>query len=384
MTDKKKCQYKICNKCVMDTSDSRIIFNDNGICNHCIKFEKETSKNWYPNSRGKRMLDEIFEKIKTEGEKHQYDCILGLSGGIDSSYLALVLKDSGLRPLVVHVDAGWNSELAVYNIEKLVKHCGYDLHTHVMDWPEVRDLQLAYLKAGVANQDVVQDHAFFSSLYHFAVKNNIKYVISGGNIATESVFPSSWHHSAMDAINLRAIHKKFGKLKLKHFKTINFFFYFFYYPFFKGMTVVRPLNFMRYKKNEALKILKESIDYKEYGHKHGESVFTKFFQNYYLPEKFGIDKRKPHFSSQILSGEITREHAIKELKKSLYSDNDLINDKIYIAKKLGIQTKELDSMIKAKNHYYYEYPNWDFYRKIMLFVKKILQKLLRKNIKTYS
>lgn len=384
MIDKKNLSYQICSKCIMDTTDSEIRFNDKGICNHCIKFEEETKKKWFPNSQGKRKLNDIFEKIKLDGKKHQYDCILGLSGGIDSSYLALVLKDSGLRPLVVHVDAGWNSELAVYNIEKLVKYCDYDLHTHVMDWPEVRDLQLAYLKSGVANQDVVQDHAFFSSLYHYAVKNNIKYVISGGNIATESVFPSSWHHSAMDAFNLHAIHKKFGKLKLKHFKTIGFFSYFFYYPFIKGMTVVRPLNLMRYQKNEALKILKEKIGYKEYGYKHGESVFTKFFQNYYLPEKFGIDKRKPHFSSQILSGEITREQAINKLKQKLYDKNDLIDDKVYIAKKLGIKIDELDSMIMAKNHYYFEYSNWDFLRKIMLFVKKIIQKVSRKNIKTYS
>jgi len=249
--------HQICTRCIMDTTDPEIRFDDKGICNHCLEFDEVISKRWFPNKEGKKKLDAILDKIKIEGKGREYDCIIGLSGGLDSSYLALVMKDYGLRPLVVHVDAGWNSELAVYNIEKIVKHCSYDLYTHVMDWEDIRDLQVAYLKAGLANQDVVQDHAFFASLYHFAVKNNIKYVISGGNIATESVFAKAWHHAAMDAINLKAVHKKFGAHKLKQYKTIGFLAYYFYYPFIKGMTVVRPLNFMPYNKATALEMLKE-------------------------------------------------------------------------------------------------------------------------------
>ena len=265
----------------MDTTDPEINFDKKGECNHCKEFDEVTNKRWYPNEDGTRRLKQMIDKIKQEGKGKEYDCIIGLSGGVDSSYLALIMKDYDLRPLVVHVDAGWNSELAVHNIEQIVKYCDYDLHTHVMDWEEIRDLQVAYLKAGVANQDVIQDHAFFASLYHFAVENNIKTVISGGNIATESVFPKSWHHTAMDAINLKAIHKKFGSRKLKHYKTISFLDYYFYYPFIKGMTVINPLNFMPYHKEKALEVLKETIGYKEYGRKHGESRFTKFFQNYY-------------------------------------------------------------------------------------------------------
>jgi len=318
------------------------------------------------------------------GKNQEYDCIIGLSGGVDSSYLALVMKDYGLRPLVVHVDAGWNSELAVHNIEQIVKYCDYDLHTHVMDWQEIRDLQLAYLKAGIANQDVVQDHAFFASLYHFAVQNNIKYVISGGNIATESVFPKSWHHAAMDAINLKAIHKRFGKRKLQQYKTISFIKYYFYYPFIKGMTVIRPLNFMPYHKGEALEVLKEKVGYKEYGRKHGESRFTKFFQNYYLPTKFNMDKRRPHLSSQVLSGELTRDQALDELKKPLYEEVELREDKAYIAKKLGISVGELEQLIHEKGHDYSEYPNWDAKYKFMLKVKNLVQKVLGRNVKAYS
>ena len=202
---------QICSRCVMDSSDPEISFDLNGICSHCKKFDTISSKDWWPNEDGAKKLDVILEKIKSDGRGAEYDCIIGLSGGLDSAYLALVLKDYGLRPLVVHVDAGWNSELAVHNIEKLVKYCGYDLHAHIMNWPEIRDLQLAYLKAGVANQDVVQDHAFFAVLYHFAVQNKIKYVLSGGNLATEAISVPSWHHAAMDAMNLHAIHKKYGE-----------------------------------------------------------------------------------------------------------------------------------------------------------------------------
>jgi N-acetyl sugar amidotransferase len=368
----------------MDTTDPEISFDKNGICNHCHEFEEVTSKHWFPNKEGERKLDVIVSKIKHDGKSQEYDCIIGLSGGLDSSYLALAIKDYGLRPLVVHVDAGWNSELAIHNIEQIVKYCGYDLHTHVMDWQEIKDLQLAYLKSGIANQDVVQDHAFFASLYHFAVQKKIKYVISGGNIATESVFPKAWHHAAMDAINLRAIHKRFGRRKLKQYKTISFLKYFFYYPFIKGMTVIRPLNFMPYSKGEALKVLKEKVGYKEYGRKHGESRFTKFFQGYYLPKKFNMDKRRPHLSSQVLSRELTRDQALEELSKPLCDEFELQEDKAYIAKKLGITVEEMEQMIDAKGHQYSEYPSWDSRYKIMLMMKTTVQKVLGRNVKSYS
>ncbi len=381
MSDK---SYQMCSRCVMDTSDQKIIFDGEGVCNHCHEFDDVTSKRWFPNEEGANKLKSMVASIKLDGKGKEYDCIIGLSGGVDSSYLALIMKDYGLRPLVVHVDAGWNSELAVYNIEKTVKHCGYDLHTHVVDWQEIRDLQVAYLKSGVANQDVIQDHAFFASLYHFAVKNNIKTVISGGNIATESVFPKAWHHSAMDAINLKAIHKKFGSLKLKQYKTISFLDYFFYYPFVKRMTVLRPLNFLPYHKENAIKTLKETVGYKEYGHKHGESRFTKFFQNYYLPEKFDMDKRKPHLSSQILSGEITREHALTELQTPLYEAGELSEDKVYVAKKLGLRLEELEQLVGSVGRDYAEYANWDSRYAFMQSVRVLVQKVLGRSVKSYS
>lgn len=326
----------------------------------------------------------IFDEIRKEGKNQEYDCIMGLSGGIDSSYLALKIKDYSLRPLVVHVDGGWNSELAVHNIERVVDYCGYDLHTQVIQWKEMRDLQVAYLRSGIANQDTPQDHAFFASLYKFAVKNRIRYVISGGNIATESVFPGSWHHSAMDMDNLMAIHGRFGAAPLSTFPRISVFQYYFYFPFIRKMKTVRPLNYMAYDKSEALDYLKEKIGYKDYGRKHGESIFTKFFQNYYLPRKFGYDKRRPHLASQILSGQIERDDALRLLEQPLYDSCELTEDKAYIAKKLGISVEELDVLSAPPGKDYTEYKNWD--RKYMAIKKAqyLVERFSRKRVGNYS
>ena len=368
----------------MDTTDPEIQFDNNGVCNHCHQFDSQTSTRWFPNDEGQIKLSEIFNKIKHKRRNYEYDCILGLSGGLDSSYLALVLKKYNLRPLVVHVDAGWNSELAVYNIEKVVKYCEFDLYTHVMNWPEVRDLQLAYLKSGIANQDAVQDHAFFASLYHYAVDNKISCVISGGNIATESVFPKSWHHAAMDSINLKAIHRKFGQIPLKSYKAISFMKYYFYYPYIKRMNVIRPLNYLPYNKEKALQELQDKVGYKAYHRKHGESRFTKFFQNYYLPTKFNMDKRRPHLSSMVLSGLITRQHALEELSQPLYADNELREDMYFISKKLGITLEQLNEYISAPGHHYSDYPNWDLRYASMKRLQSILSSFLGFRVNKYS
>lgn len=367
--------YQICKRCVMDTSDPEIVFDNDGICSHCHTFDSVTKKNWFPNDEGRRKLEKKFDKIKKQGKHKEYDCIVGLSGGIDSSYLALIINDYGLRPLVVHVDAGWNSELAVCNIEKIVNYCDFDLFTHVVDWEEMRDLQLAYLKSGVSNQDVPQDHAFFAALYNFAVKHKIHYVMHGGNIATESIFLKSWLHSAMDESNLIAIHKTYGEKELEQFQTIGFFKYYVYYPYIKRMKILKPLNYLPYNKEIALNKLKETIGYKEYGRKHGESLFTRFYQNHYLPVRFGFDKRRLHLSSLILSGQITRKQAMEKLEEPLYDPNELVRDKEYISKKLGITVLELENYIDAPKRDYSEFKNWDMkyesLKSIQLFLTKI-------------
>ena len=375
--------YQLCTRCVMDTTDPEITFDEDGICNHCRQFESVTKKNWFPNEEGARKLQSILEQIKSEGSGQPYDCIMGLSGGADSSYLALKASEWGLRPLVVHIDAGWNSELAVANIETIVKHCDYELHTYVVDWEDMRALQLSYLRAAVANQDVPQDHIFFASLYHFAIKNGIRYILNGGNIATEGVFPKAWHGSAMDSINLKAIHKKYGTEKLKSFNTISLFKLYFWYPLVRKMRTIRPLNFIPYNREDAIAEL-EKIGWRSYGRKHGESIFTRFFQNYYLPTKFGYDKRRPHLSSMIASGQMTQEDALNQLALPLYDPDELESDILYFCKKLWISRAEFDELMAAPVHHYSEFYNWDgrygFFKK----VQTVIGNMTGKRLNIYS
>lgn len=376
--------YQCCTQCVMDTSDPAITFDAAGVCNHCIEFETVTSLNWFPNEEGAARWADIVEQIKAAGRGQEYDCILGLSGGVDSSYLAIKIHEWGLRPLVVHVDAGWNSELAVANIEALVKHCNYDLHTHVVDWEDMRDLHLAYLRAGIANQDVPQDHIFFASLYHFATKNGIRYILSGGNLATEGIFPDAWHGSAMDAVNLKAIQRKYGERKLHSYKTISFFQYYIWYPFFKKMRTVRPLNYMPYDKARALEELERTVGYKPYARKHGESQFTKVFQNYYLPKKFGYDKRLPHLSSLIVSGQMTREEALVKLAEPLYDADELEIDIAYFCKKLRITRSHFEELLSAPVHKYDDFPNWGARYRLLKVIQSVLARLIGRRIRVYS
>jgi len=367
----------------MDTTDPEIVFDDNGVCSHCHYFDNEVKPRWKPDERGAEALSRQIAVMREYGRKREYDCILGLSGGVDSSYMALKVKEFGLRPLVIHVDAGWNSESAVSNIKNIVDHCGWDLHTVVMDWPEIRELQLAYLRSGVANQDVPQDHVFFASLYKYAVKNSIKTVLSGGNLATEAIFPRSWHYTAMDGKNIRAINRKHGSGSIKKLPIISFWQYYFYYPLAKGLKTFRPLNFLPYNRDEAIEELKK-IGFKEYGSKHCESIFTKFFQRYYLPHRFGYDKRRPHLSSQILSGQITREEALVELSEPLYSERELENDKLYLRKKLGLSQDEFEKLLEAPKRKAEDYPSDEKFYKFVKSTQARVEKKLGLRIRRYS
>lgn len=377
-------KYQQCVRCVMDTSDSQILFDSMGVCNHCRQFDERARLEWFPNEDGSRRWNYLIAQMKENGQGKEYDCILGLSGGVDSSYLALKVHESGLRPLVMHVDAGWNTELAVANIEAVVKYCGFDLHTHVVDWEDMRDLHLAFMRSAVSNQDAPQDHIFFASLYHFATSNGIRHILSGGNLATEGIFPSSWHGSAMDAINLKAIHKLYGERKLVHYKTISFFDCYIWYPFIKKMRTIRPLNYMPYNKAEALSELQAKVGYKPYPRKHGESLFTKLFQNYYLPQKFGMDKRRPHFASLIVSGQMTRAEALTNLDEPLYDATELEIDITYFCKKLRITRRQFDELMNVPTHHYSDFPNWDDRYKQLKRVQAWVTKLLGREIKVYS
>ena len=372
-------EYKICSRCVMDTSDPEITFDAKGECNHCQRFDNVLVQDWLPDARGEKKLSKIIEQIRESGKGREYDCIMGLSGGIDSSYLAYEASKMGLRILAVHVDGGWNSELAVKNIESIVRKCGIDLHTHVINWEDMKDLQAAFLRSGVANQDVPQDHAFFAALYTYAVKNDIQWVLHGGNIATESVLPNSWGYSAMDARHLRAIHRQFGTRKLKDFPIVGFFTYHIYYPFIKKMKVARPLNYMPYSKEEALKVLEQEVGFKYYGGKHYESRFTKFFQSYYLPQRFGYDKRRAHLSSLILSGQIGRDEAFEQLKEPPFDAKEIEAEIEFVIKKLGFSRIEFQEIMDSPVKSYRDFANNE---RIVTLKVKLNKFLIKRNINT--
>ena len=375
---------RTCEVCVMDTSDPDIRFFAEKGCSNCLAMRESMGSDWFNDESGSSKLERLIAEIKEGGKASEYDSVLGLSGGLDSSYLALKAFDWGLRPLVVHVDAGWNTELAVRNIQSILDFTGWDFHTVVIDWNEIRDLQLSYLKSGIANQDVPQDHAFFSSLYKFAAENKIKYILSGGNMATEGIFPKSWHGPAMDATNLKAIHKEFGSGKLKKYPTIKFWDLYFVYPFIKKIHQVRPLNFIRYNKIEASYELENRIGFKTYERKHGESVFTRFFQEYYLPNRFGIDKRLAHFSSQIVSGQLDRNEALKLIEMQMYEANEILRDIDFLCRKLRITSQEFEIYLTAPRRSYSEFTNWNRKYRLMKLTQSFIRKIFKIKLAKFS
>lgn len=365
--------YQICTRCVMDVSDPEISFDEDGVCNHCHRFDEIAEKHWFPDERGARILAEQVERIKAAGAGRDYDSIMGLSGGVDSSYLAVKMVELGLRPLVVHVDGGWNSELATNNIEQLVKRLNLDLHVHVVNWREMQDLQVAYLRSGVANQDVPQDHAFFAELLRVGRKHRIKHVISGSNYATESILPSAWGYNAMDLTNLRAIHKTYGNIRLREYPTVSFLEWYVTYPRLLGVQFFRPLNYMPYDKKAAKDLLISEYGWKDYGGKHYESRFTKFFQGYYLIERFGYDKRRAHLASLVVSEQMTREEALTELEKPAYPANQLPEDVEFIRKKLGLSQEQFDEIMNAKRHMATDFKSDNGKRQLLQRIRRVIK-----------
>lgn len=349
-------KYQQCKRCVMDTSDAKIEFDASGNCNHCTDYFENTSKRIYQGKTSNVLLQNLVEKIKKSGRKNKYDCVIGISGGVDSIYAAYMAKSQGLRALCVHMDNGWNSEIAVNNIEKILKKINYDLYTYVLDWTEFKDLQLSFLKASVPEAETPTDIAIPAVLHQVAAKHGIKFILSGGNYATEGILPKSWHYDAKDVKYLKAIQQKFGTKKLKTFPTFGFKKEF-YYKYFKGIRMCYPLNYLPYNKKEAIRVLEEELDWKNYGGKHHESLYTKFVQSYYLFEKFGIDYRRATFSTQICAGEMTREEALQELTKKPYNSLKLEEEKEYIRKKFDISMDDLNHILNLPPKCFEDYPN---------------------------
>ena len=361
----------------MDTTDPDITFNEQGVCNHCQRYDLMVRDVVDRATRGERLqeLDAMVERIKAAGKGKDYDCIMGLSGGVDSSYVAYTAKRLGLRPLAVHFDSGWNSELAVNNIENIVKRLGIDLYTHVVNWEEMRDLQLAFFKASVANCDIPTDHAFPAILLGQAARHGIKYVLSGANYATEFILPSAWGYQSGDQRHLKDIHKKFGQAPLREYPTIGFFKQYIWYPYIRGIKTVKPLNYLPYNKFDAKQVITQELGWRDYGGKHYESIFTRFFQGYYLPTKFGYDKRLAHLSSLIKSGQLSREAALEELQRPTYDPELQAEDKKFVAKKLGVSVSELDEIFARPRKDYTDYASNKKLLDIGLRVKRAFTKL---------
>jgi len=355
----------------MDSSMPGTVFDEEGICNNCRDFDTQAPVTWFPNEEGQRRLEQMLQTIKSRGAGQEYNCIFGLSGGVDSSYLALKLKEWGLNPLVVHVDAGWNTELAVQNIQAVLDYTGFDLCTEVVDWKTMKDLQAAYFRSGVTNQDVPQDHVFMATLFHYAKKFRIKSIISGHNFATESV-PMRWQHNAMDRINLRAIHKAYGRRPLKGYRTVSFADFYLLIPVLHRIKFYRPLNLIPYDKDEAILAL-EKVGWKRYARKHGESEFTRFFQDYYLPVKYGIDKRRTHLSGVILSGAITRDHALAQLQQPNYDPDSVRRDIEYFCKKIGVDQTEFDEVFAREPDSHLDYATWNPLLASLRWMKRLIR-----------
>jgi N-acetyl sugar amidotransferase len=344
----------------MDTSDSRITFDSRGVCDYCINFEKEIKPSWESGANYSLKLGDIAKKIKLNGVGKDFDCIIGLSGGLDSSYAAYVAKvKMGLRPLLFHVDAGWNTDQAVGNIEKLVNGLGLDLFTEVINWEEMKDLQLAFLKSQVADQDSPQDTAFFSALYKFARKHKIKYVLTGANYSTECCRePEEWGaYPGIDKLLISDIHAKFGQSNLKDFPVVDILTYKIYYQKFLGMEIVKPLNLVPYIKKDAEEELYRLFGWQKFQHKHHESRFTRFYEDYWLPRKFGYHKRRAHFSSLILTGQMTRNEALDRLSRPEMDEQFLTQEFEFVAHKLGITVAELEDIFEGENKTYHDYKN---------------------------
>ena len=352
-------KYQICTNCVMDTTDSKIAFDEKGVCDHCNTFYKDIKPHWHTDDKGWQEIVATADKIKEEGKGKDFDCIIGMSGGIDSSYLLyLAVKKLGLRPLVFHVDAGWNSEKAVHNIEVIVDKLELDLYTEVIDWEEMKDLQLAYFKSGVSTVDTPQDHSFFATMYKFATKYNVKYILTGGNYSTECIRnPLEWMYYQSDSIQLKDIHSKFGTKPLKNYPVTNILWHKVWLPYVKKIKLIRPLDFMPYDKEEATQFLVDEFGYQRYSQKHFESRFTKFYESYWLSEKFGYDTRKVQYSSLIVTDQMTRDEALEKLKTPAHDKETIKQDFEYIATKLGISVDELQGYFNAPNKTYKDYKN---------------------------
>jgi N-acetyl sugar amidotransferase len=352
--------YRICSNCIMDTSDTNIVFNELGLCDYCNNFNTTVKPVWHTGAKGKFELQQMADAIRNNSKGREFDCIVGLSGGLDSSYAAYVAKEKmGLRPLLLHVDAGWNTDQAVGNIEKVVDGLGLDLYTEVVNWDEMRRLQVAFFRAGIPDQDLVQDAAFFSGLYKFARQNGIKHIITGSNFSTECCRePEEWGgYLGIDKTLFGDIWHQFGEGKLHSFSLTDILVYKIWYQKVLGIKIHFPLNLVPYVKKDAEDELERLFGWQRFKHKHHESRFTRFYEDYWLVRRFGYDKRRAHFSSLIMTGQMTREVALHRISRPEMDELFLKQEFEYVAHKLGFTVDEFQELFDSPQKTYHDYKN---------------------------
>lgn len=362
----------------MDTvADPDICFDDKGICNYYHEYNERKQKRVFNTPEHAGRLYELIKKIKAQKGSKDYDCIIGVSGGVDSTYLAYLAKRKfGLNPLAVHLDNGWNSELAVMNIKKALDILDIDLFTHVLNWEEFKDLQLSFLKASTPDGEIPTDHAIFALLFKMAAKMNIKFILNGNNFITEGIMPRTWSYGHIDWPYIKGVHKKFGSKKLSSYPRLTVFKYL-YYTLIKRIRIISVLNYIDYQKDKAMKVLEGDLGWKYYGGKHYESVYTRFYQGHVLPEKFKIDKRKAHLSTLVFAGQMDKAQALEELKKDIYPEGMLEQDKDFVMKKFGVSETEFDELMKLENRTFLDYPS--SYKTHRIF-RQLLDSLRKKKI----
>jgi len=360
----------------MDTSDPDIKFDAEGVCNHCHRYTELLTTRTFKDEEAREKLAQLVASIKKTGEGREYDCIIGVSGGVDSTYVAYLVKQLGLHPLAIHFDNGWNSELAVSNIEKVLNRLEIDLYTYVIDWDMFRELQIAFLKASTPDGEIPTDHAINALLFQEAAKRNIKYIINGMNFTTESLAVPAWAYGHSDWKYIKSVNRRFGKGRLKgypHFSLYKLF----YFAAIKKIKVVSILNYINYKKDEVMKVLQEQLNWIYYGGKHYESVYTRFYQSYILPEKFNIDKRRGHYSDLIHANQMTRQEALEKMKEPPAEPGMVIQDKEFAIKKLNMDEQEFENIMKLPRKTFKDYPNNS---KLIWRIKDMVNWLRTKNI----
>ena len=349
--------YRVCTRCIMDTTDQEITFDENGVCHRCHDYDRVIRDHVFANATGRQRWEATAERIKAEGQHKSYDCIIGLSGGVDSSYVAWMVKDIGLRPLAVHLDNGWNTETAVRNIENIVKILNIDLHTEVLDWEEFRSLQVAFIRASVPDCEIPTDHAIIASLYQAALREKVRFIVTGGNFVTELMVPASWSEGQTDWKYIKYINDHFGSKRLKTFPHYRFWHKSIYYPKIRKIELISPLNWIEYNKFEAIEFMKNELGWTSYGGKHHESIYTRFYQGYILPKKFDADKRRPHLSCLVNDGRITRDEALREIQQPPLDEDIVQRDKTFVIKKLGFSEAEFETIMNEPPKRFLDFPS---------------------------